>query len=531
MATNNSRGRGSALMLSAALGLSIVVFLYFGLEMCKYRVLELAHRAATESAALACSRELARIVIDDPHFGFVALTEQPSGSRTRGYSGDPVPIKGINSLTANLRQNQILASSLRCEQMECRVEEDRQALSTTKKLLSEAWRDAMLEARKSKNLAIDADGKPVHLQDVASKAYKQGLGALNILPKDFSLELMSIKGGGPTTTTAPGSLELGQLTQQDIYNGCYISDKDLSINQKPFYFAATAREARLVDISAVYCPQTNMPNDELSSVIKLTASASIPYSLRADACAIAPSYQSFSNRSALVIGFPAGAAVASSVGGLLSSGQFANSTVLSSCAYGGDYPVDTGATLNNVPANGIASSVVADCVYDFLRSSNISGKETLASVIETFQQQFVSPNDNSSPICYVLFYFDDSGSLKKLLLNKPPVTHLITSDQQHSGCILSYGMMPFQVNYFDESRLLSNVTGGKHGGKPLSFSYLNYSNPNIQFEDEFHHAGRESKLGDETDLSKFRLASEIDIMNVPQVSYARQPNLPLPRPR
>jgi hypothetical protein len=505
-------------MLSAALGFVIVILLYFGLEICKYRVLELAHHAATESASLACSRELSRIVIDDPHFGFVALSEQPAGSRTRGDSGDPVPIKGINSITATLRQNQILASALRSDQMASRVEEDRQALIITKKRLIEAWQDALLPQGKSKNLAIDANGKPVHLLDVAIRAYKQGLGALDISPKNFSLELLSLNGGGPTITTAPGQLELGKLKKPDIYNGCYVSDKDLAVDQKDFYMAATAPEARMVDLAVLTRPR----NNQLGSIVKLTAAVSMPYPLRASACAIPPSYQSFSNRSTLVIGFPAGAAVASSVADLLSYGQFANTTVLTSLAKGGDYPIDTGATLSNIPTAGTASSVLADCIYDFLRSSNKSGKETLSSIIQTFQVPFVNPNENPSPIYYVLLYFDDNGSLKKLLLDKPPVNHLITSEEQPSGCILSYGLMPFQVRYLDESRVLSTKDGGKHGGKPLSFSYLNYSNPNIQFEDEFSHPNREKKVDDEPDLSKFRLASEIDIMTMPQVAYARQ---------
>jgi len=491
---------------------------------------ELVHRSATEAAALECAKALSSIVIEDPYFGFVALTDQPPGKRMETSNGEYLPIRGINSIIANLRQNAILAHELDSPPLANLVERDMTALKETKKVLTDAWKDALLPERKSSNLAKDPDGKPVHLLTVATNAYVRCLNQVGITPVIFDIQLGSISGGGRTTIIAPQPLSLSQLKQDDIYDSCYVSDKNLRVRDQDFYFASTDREATSVNQSSFLQPK----GDEISSVVRLSATASTSqYKFQTVACAIPPGYRSSSNRTTLLLSFPCGAfPQTKSISDLLGSKANGCESTTSFSPVGGDYPIDGQVVLRATDINENSCFLFDRTIYDFLRSTGFSGTDGLSSTLQAFCQPLAKLDECPSPYYWVLFYWNNQGRMEKLVLNKSPIGRPVTSEGQVSGSInMMVAQTPLQINYWDQTRNIGYESGGKHGGKPLKFDYINHSliDTSNGFNDD-DAQGRQSKLAstcDSPELAGLRLAVELDF--VPSWQYGSKvpiaPNL------
>jgi hypothetical protein len=522
----DNRRRGNALILAVSMMGVLIGVLLVGLEFCKYRATELVHRSATEAAALECAKALSRIVIEDPNFGFVALTDQPPGQRMRTSNGEYLPIRGINSLVANLRHSAILARELDAPFLTNLVDRDLAALKQTKKTLADAWKDALLPERKSRNLAKDTDGKPVHLLTVASDAYARCLNHVSTSPVVFDVQLGSIAGGGRTTIVAPQPLALAEIKQDDVYDSCYVSDKNLKVGDQDFYFASTDREATSINQSSFVLPKGN----EITSVVKLTATAgAAQYQYQTVACAIPPGYKSSSNRTTLMLSFPAGTGPQSKSLSDLLKGSGSESTN-SFSPIGGDYPIDGQVALQPIDVNENSAFVFDRTIYDFLRSTGFSGKDGLSSTLTAFNEPLAKQDQYPNPYYWVLFYWNNKGQMEKLVLNKSPIGRPVTSEKQVSGFIsMTVAQTPLQISYWDQTRNIGYESSGKHGGKPLKFDFINNSLIDMSngFNDDATE-NRQDKLasaGDSPELTGLRLAVELDFVPVWQIG-AKGPNLP-----
>jgi hypothetical protein len=59
------------------------------------------------------AEKLSRIVVNDSHFGFIALSNSPPiGKATVADDGEPCPISGINNLLATIRLDTLMAHEL-----------------------------------------------------------------------------------------------------------------------------------------------------------------------------------------------------------------------------------------------------------------------------------------------------------------------------------------------------------------------------------------------------------------------------------
>ncbi len=106
---NRQNMHGNILLLSITFALLLLICVLGIIQVGCLIVFQHNSQSATEAAALACAKDLSRIVIEDPHFGFVSITDQAPGSRTVSSYGEPLSVRGINTILASIREARILS--------------------------------------------------------------------------------------------------------------------------------------------------------------------------------------------------------------------------------------------------------------------------------------------------------------------------------------------------------------------------------------------------------------------------------------
>ncbi len=121
--------------LAVTLVLGLALFL-FGLEYAKELGSFQEQKAAIDVASLAAAKDLSKIVVEDPYFGFIGLSDYAPGGQTQALppvpnppvppptptpsppfsqlgttaaDGFPMPVRGINTILATVRVDMIVA--------------------------------------------------------------------------------------------------------------------------------------------------------------------------------------------------------------------------------------------------------------------------------------------------------------------------------------------------------------------------------------------------------------------------------------
>ena len=137
-----------------------------------------------EAASLLAANDLSRIVLNDPNFGFVSLSNYPPvGKATFAADGEPLPVTGINTLTGTVRQNTILAIELDNATMKCLADQDRENLGSAIKQLNACFEGTTRGDRRY--LGKDIHGRRVELVEDVMSFLRQNL------PSDVQLESRS----------------------------------------------------------------------------------------------------------------------------------------------------------------------------------------------------------------------------------------------------------------------------------------------------------------------------------------------------
>lgn len=120
-----------------------------------------------EAAVKVAAIDLSRIVINDPNFGFISLSNYPAtGSRTQSGSGEALPVISVQTWRNTLDQNEKLAKALQNETMTSMVRTDRVRLDTAVRDMNREFERAIeCDVRMD---CFDASGKRVEpLRDVS----------------------------------------------------------------------------------------------------------------------------------------------------------------------------------------------------------------------------------------------------------------------------------------------------------------------------------------------------------------------------
>ncbi len=244
---------------------------YFSLEFCRILGAHQQERSAIEAGATAAATDLSRIVIEDPYFGFISLSDQaPVGKATTAGDNFYLPVRSINTIMATTRLDMIIANQLNSTVMRKYAEIDYQRCMTAKDNLVQALNKAVQPGGQGR----DMDGEVVSPTADALKAYNSNLirmtgGIAEVIPSSFKLTL-GCESGLSTVTQVPQPLNIASIPTNSRSEKCYKAFKNVPYMSKDFVFAATDSQVRLVDYKLF---QTTMPDLPyfIPSVIKCEA--------------------------------------------------------------------------------------------------------------------------------------------------------------------------------------------------------------------------------------------------------------------
>lgn len=434
-------------------------------------------QSAVDAAGLVAANDISRIIINDPTFGWVSLSNYPPiGKATRARDGEPLPVTGINTLIGTIRQNNLVANELANEKMRNLVEKDRSALELTIAELNVTIKEA-LGGNSDLNL-FDIHGADVRPRKDAEEFLRANL------PKNVRLESLKLtngwlKSGGTTMIDIPQPEQFSQMSAEQSQAGKYKPFIDIPANHRSFTFAGLGPSSRLVNNSSF------QPADgkHVNTIVKIecVVTRQNPYlpffpvgndAARMKCVAFCQPYTmpDVGPKGIMTLRFSG-----QPVAGLLSwsdflrPGNFQDKQVTTFDAVGGDYPTDRGAVMAQSETIGGTADQFAEHLYYWLRNGHLQPK--LGAVLEMVNAQF-----KPGPSEKYAYEFAKDGSVARRVLEKDPFPVGVVADSQSSTMIdtrIQGGLAPIII-FRDNVKNIGTDSGGKHGGQPLAGYPLNW---------------------------------------------------------
>ncbi len=317
-------------------------------------------RTAIEAAALSAARDISRIVIDTPEYGWISLSDSaPNGAYTIADDDYYLPVRGINTIIGSNRVCRIIAEELNDDWLKVIVDKD---LDMAKQA------QAKLKAELVKSLAPGYVAKDANNQDVevyknAEAAYNSNgvrmTGSSSYVAGTLKLSLGSLSTGTVTNTPTPKPAGKAQVPAAAKQNGFYLSYTNIPVGGSDYVFAGIGDSIKLVDAKKWVASAPGLPY-QMQTIVKAEADQQMNghevqgYKVHAVACAQpanvtdpkpAPGAFTFSFPDGLVPEIP-------NPGAMLTHARL-NAAGGAGCSYvyadNGDFPVETGTSLKNMP--------------------------------------------------------------------------------------------------------------------------------------------------------------------------------------
>lgn len=518
------RRKGNMLALIAAVVAGIVIFmLLFVMAYMRIVGSSAEQKTAIEAAALAAAREISKIVINTPEFGYVGLSDSaPNGTITTATDTFYTPVHSINTLIGTARLDSIIADNLGVPEFQELALADLAAAKTRATELVAVIDAAILPA----GTASDKDGNTLTPYIAAETAYNQNqirmTGSSNYVAGSMRLDLGAIDNGSATNIPIPKPAGTDfTLNSTNTVAGYYKSYTNLPWNGQDYVFAGIGGAIKLIDPnlwrpdipSLPYCHRTVIRAEAVQNMNGQGRTDT----LKAVACAQPASiYDPKPAPGALTVSFPDGmpngvnqlAIPYDLYGANLSD---ANDPSDLYRADSGDYPTDAGSNISFDPAwpvasdsNQLASSSIKIAVYDWLKRAGT--KADVSSVLGMHNTPF-DPQGPDVPWASLgnipagivhIYRFDTDGIVSyQSVPVKPHPWYVIGHDQTFIECFDAYqnGAVPFtltgvalpsatfswpytaigEITFTDSydvfvriyGRRPGTMNGGKHAGEPM----------------------------------------------------------------
>jgi len=435
-------------------------------------------QATVDAAGLVAANDLSRIIINDPAFGWVSLSNYPPiGKATCAKDGEPLPVLGINTLVGTIRQNTIVASELNNTTIERLADSDRTALQGTIEDLNKMIKSSLNDGSNDKQ--IDIQGEQVepykHVRDYLNQYLPN-----NVRLVSLKLESGWLKNGDVTTIEVPQPELFAQVKPQQHRAGNYKAFMDIPANGRSFTFAGLSTSSRLVSQSEF------QPADDkhINSIVRIecVVARQNPYlpflptggDSSSDMKCVAFT-QPFTQPDVGPKGIMTLRFSGQPVPGMLSWSDFlkpANFQDQQINAYdivGGDYGVDQGATMAKTEAEGGTAEQFAEHLYYWLRNGHVQPK--LGAVVDMVNSPF-----KTAPSGIYAYEFAKDGTISHRMLERDPFPAGVTADAQSSAMAdtrIQGGLSPIII-FRDNVKNLGTDSGGKHAGQPISGYPLNW---------------------------------------------------------
>ncbi len=480
------------------------ILLIINIRFIETTVMESRYQQAREAAALRAASDLSQIVVDDPNFGFVSLSDRPAvGLAAMSGDGEPLPVHGINTLIATARLDYIIAKETGNTLMEDLALQDAKNAQEAAESLTKVLARAIKPGKDDKTFAAtDMDGNVVRPYEDAIDSYRTCLKCFTGLEGgQFELKLGWLNQSGITVTPIPEPKQYLPAGAQN--DGCYEAYKDVPVSLAHFYFASLGSQPALVSGSRF----REGSYQHLSSVVKVESTRETrnllpwenkPIRISGQACAQAYAVNCQPGPSILVAAFPDGLPIGvNSIGDLIGNQGLNMARMKNYIARGGDFSVDPQSYLE---PNGTdmeqasAADEVTHALYDWLRSNYLLPR--VDSMISILNRPFTNTRPTDEEYIYVVsITAEGNGIVSKLSLN--PFTDLRVSENQ-AYAINNNPVQLDDSNWTvvcrDQVRTLGTINGGKHAGQPLPGNPVNWGELKSYVDEPFIKATTKRKL-------------------------------------
>lgn len=258
---NRNNCRGNMLILSISLALFIAAV--FGFFVLAYtRVIGSHHEVfkATEAAAMAAARSMSQVVVEDPNFGFIGITDAaPLGAQTNATDGFGTPVIGINTLLARTRLDLIIADQLDDATFRALAIRDYDNVLAAKDRLN----SELSRLTQAGQTGFTKDGNSISPYADAQSAYQANQIRMtgesnNLVTGSLQLSLGLIS-DLPTNTHIPQPSNYSAIQQADQEAGKYLAYRNIAYNGRNFVFAGIGSSTALVDHKQFKTADSSLP--------------------------------------------------------------------------------------------------------------------------------------------------------------------------------------------------------------------------------------------------------------------------------
>lgn len=477
-------GNTIVLVLAILLGVGVAILL-FALSYVRFLGTNQEQRTAIESAALAAARELSRVVIEDPNFGFVSISDYaPAAPNTKAGDGQAMPVTGINTLLATIRVDMLVANQVGDSTMKTMADRDYAAAMNTKDFLVSVLKQAVLPGTGGTTFR-DVDGNPVHPYQAAVEAYESNQvrmagGKSRLINNSMKLSVGCLKTPNVTSTPIPKPAGLAQVSSSQANQGCYLSYVNIPAAGRDFVFAAINRELKLVNNGLWASTISGLPYF-IPTVVKaeadhLITSGTDPQGKVVHAIACAQSASVNDPRpapGAFTISFPNGSVPEMvKLLDLMSNPLIASSSATIKSSAGGDTPGGGALGPATVPPWGgtmPTGQAVSLSWYDWLRRAGVKAD------IQAAQNMLAAPfgaGITATTGGVNVYTFNDDGTIRYAQVVNPGPRTVVVSENQGYAEALGAFTSPGNGNKYDivgtdNVHTPGRMRGGRHGGEPL----------------------------------------------------------------
>lgn len=438
---------------------------------------------ASDAASLAAARELSRVVVADPNFGYISLSDYAPGSREFvAADGKPLPVTGINTLIATARASMLMAGRLNNEEYLRLARVDAARTRQAVRRLISALKLAVQDDPRGPKAA---DGKVVKPMAAARQAFVRSFGGDSL--RELKLELGYLSAAGSTATAMPLPLDQCRLPATGGNGANYAAFVDLPVAGESFIFADLAPQPRLVssdlfiadvgpamtrrEIEDFQDTESSSPSADAervmpASVVRVRASVK-EVDICGNSCAAPYALADRSAPGVLLVGLPDGLP-----GGYLSFFDYTSDRRCRSAimpvfrARGGDYPLDSEARLAEDDRRPL-SDIFVQGLYDWVRTAH--GRIDMDRIMAVLGSRMQPTGGALKPGQTLVYRFQD-GDVLVDFCNIGDVQNQIVQDGQSYSLGLS--ALPatgaaWTVAFRDQVRRIGLREGGKHGGQAM----------------------------------------------------------------
>jgi hypothetical protein len=455
---------------------------------------ELSQHAA-ESAALGASIDLGKIVVNDPYFGFISLSDQaPIGRATRSLDGQSQAVLGINTILGSARLQLLIAQDSGSAELLAVAEQEAQAAERASRLLAQTLQFAVVADDNNPVYGFDADGNKVQVLKDAKQLYLANLGtAFGSMPDltDFQLSLGWSDCGGWTGTPLPRPYALADVPEGDTLKDQYKADVDIPAGLHHFYFASLARQAALVDprhfmrpdgkrICSTIRVDVNLLLNHRSSHSQTAQTWNDGFNLCASACAQPAGGEDLPELGALTVSLPNGfVAGVDNLNSLMIDKQLCQTRAQDYRSHNGDYPYDNQSCMvqtNPAEDKTTAAGAFARGFHDWLRTAHChvridSAVECLNVPFEKlpteYDEETTNQNDIPASNLYRFQIVPDGRIVVSRKNREIYQREVLTENQELSINQISLNSNLLLLSCHDYVNSLGTVNGGKHAGRAL----------------------------------------------------------------